>query len=53
MILHVLVYVEVRAGRRVEAGEKLVNHDEKFHLLRFFHELSLGLLLEVLDLLLD
>ena len=45
VILHRLVDVEVGAGRRVEAGEQLVHHDQQLHVRRLLGEQRLGLLL--------
>ena len=45
VVLHGLVDVEVGAGRRVEAGEQLVHHDQQLHVGRLFDEQVLGPLL--------
>ena len=45
VVLHGLVYVEISAGGRVEAGEQLVHHDEQPHVRRLFGEQRLRLLL--------
>ena len=45
VVLHGLVNVEIGAGRRIEAGEQLVHHDEQLHVCRLFGEQRLGPLL--------
>ncbi|MNE14656.1 hypothetical protein D3C80_1075440 [compost metagenome] len=46
MVTHLLVDVEVGRGRRVEAGQQLVHHDEQAHLPWLLDETLLHLLLE-------
>ncbi len=38
VVLHGFVDVEIGAGRRVEAGEQLVHHDQQLHVGRFLDE---------------
>ena len=45
VVLHRLVDVEIGAGRRVEAGEQLVHHDQQLHVRRLLLEQLLGLVL--------
>ncbi len=45
VVLHRLVDVEIGAGRRVEAGEQLVHHDQQLHVRRLLGEQRLGPLL--------
>ena len=50
VVLHLLVDVEVRGRRGVEAGEQLVHHDQELHLPGLVHEPPLDLLLELVGL---
>ena len=43
MVLHGLVDVQVRARRRVKAGEQLVHHDQKLHIGGLLDEQGFGL----------
>ena len=45
VILHRLVDIKISAGRGVEAGEQLVDHDQQLHIGRLAGEQGLGLLL--------
>ena len=45
VVLHRLVDVEIGAGRRVEAGQQLVHHDQQLHVRRLLGEQLLGPLL--------
>ena len=48
MVAHLLVDVEIGGRGSVEAGQKLVHHDQELHLTRLLDELLLDLLLELL-----
>ena len=50
MVLHVLVDVEEGRGRRVEAGQQLVDDDQELHLPRLLDEAPFHFLFEVFDL---
>ena len=50
MVPHLLVDVEVGRGRRVEAGQQLVDHDQQLHLAGSSMNCFLTCLLELLDL---
>jgi len=49
VVAHLLVDVQVRGARGVEAGQQLVDHDEQTHLTRLLDEAALDLLLELVD----
>ena len=48
--MHVLVDIQIRCGRGIEACEELIHDDEEFQLAGFLDEPRLRLLLELLDL---
>ena len=43
VVLHGLVDVQVRARRRIKAGQQLVHHHQQAHVGRLFYEQALGL----------